>query len=102
MKKLNDVAQFKDLGLISYQQAYQIQLKTVTEVIGGAPDTVFLCEHPAVLTLGRMAAEQNILVPPEELTRQKVELVKIDRGGEVTLHNPGQLVAYPIVNLNEY
>lgn len=101
MEELKYISEFKDLGLIPYHEAYQIQMKTVAAVISGAPNTVFLCEHPAVLTLGRIAAEQNILVSPEELNNRKVELAKIDRGGEVTLHNPGQLVVYPIINLNE-
>ncbi len=94
--------EIRDLELISYAEAYKIQMKTVNEVIGGERNTLLLCEHPAVLTLGRMAAEQNILVSLEELSKRKVELIKIDRGGEVTLHNPGQLVVYPILNLNEY
>ena len=102
MENVKSIFVFKNLGLISYQEAYQVQLKTVAEVISGAPSMVFLCEHPAVLTLGRLAAEQNILASPAELTKRKVELAKIDRGGEVTLHNPGQLVVYPIINLNEH
>lgn len=102
MREIKTTYDVKDLGLIAYQDAYKIQMEAVQAVIGGAPNTIFFCEHPAVLTLGRMAAEQNILVAHEELEKRKVELAKIDRGGEVTLHNPGQMVVYPILNLNEY
>jgi len=58
-----------------------------------------LCEHPPVLTLGRLADENNLLASPEELRRENISLHHIDRGGDVTLHAPGQLVSYPIFQL---
>jgi lipoyl(octanoyl) transferase len=65
------------------------------------PDTdyLFLLEHPAVLTLGRGAGEGNVLAAPEWLERQGFELHHTDRGGDVTYHGPGQVVAYPVVDL---
>ena len=91
---------FKDLGCISYQEAYSIQKERVEEVLKGGVLTIFLCEHPAILTLGRLACEDNLLVSKEQLVKQKILVEHIDRGGEVTLHSPGQLVVYPIINLN--
>ena len=93
---------FQDLGLIDYGTAFQIQKRRVQEVIDGALSTVLLCEHPSVLTLGRLGIDQNILWSPEELTKKGIQVIRIDRGGEVTLHAPGQLVIYPIINLNEH
>ncbi len=91
-----------DLGLIDYQSAYELQKNAVGEVIAGKPERIFLCEHPTVLTLGRLADENYILAPWEELTRRGIAVVAIDRGGEVTLHSPGQLVVYPILDLKKH
>jgi len=60
-----------DLGLIDYQEAYQEQKKAVDAVQRGSSQIVFLCEHPAVLTLGRLAKESNILISPKELKQKK-------------------------------
>lgn len=60
---------------------------------------MILCEHPPTITLGRLAKQENILVSPEYLAQNGIQFFNIDRGGEVTYHGPGQLVAYPIFNL---
>lgn len=88
----------QDLGLIDYDTAYQIQKECVERVMGGGPRTLLLCEHPAVITLGRMSREANIL-DREAIERAGIRVISIDRGGDVTLHAPGQLVVYPILNL---
>src|SRR5207253_2174131 len=66
---------------------------------GLVPDTVLVLEHPRVVTLGRCARPNNVLWTPEQLRARGFELVKTDRGGDVTYHGPGQLVGYPIVSV---
>mgnify|MGYP001617612201 CR=1 FL=1 len=93
------LCQIQDLGLIDYSQAWQRQKENVCLVINGGIDTLLLCEHPVVVTLGRVANKQNCLIPPEELESRRIKVIPVDRGGDVTLHAPGQLVSYPIFNL---
>jgi len=93
----------RDLGLIDYNDAWRIQQQMVAQVIEDrARSFLLMCEHPAVLTLGRLADRKHILYSEQELARQGVSVVPVDRGGEVTLHAPGQLVVYPILNLEQY
>jgi lipoyl(octanoyl) transferase len=68
-------------------------------VQGAAPDTVLLVEHPAVITCGRGAHAENLLASAERLAELGVSVEQIGRGGDVTLHAPGQLVCYPVVDL---
>jgi len=92
----------RDLGLVDYTEAYGLQKECVERVLQGEPEMLLLCEHPAVLTLGRLAKEEHILCPREEINKKGVKVYPIDRGGEVTLHSPGQLVAYPILDLKRH
>ncbi len=94
------LCQVEDWGLIDYLKAYQIQKQKVTEVLAGRPHVLILCEHPLVFTLGRLYQVENLLWSREELIRHKYAVIPIDRGGDVTLHSPGQLICYPIFNLN--
>ncbi len=91
-----------DLGLIDYQEAYTLQKKYVDQVLADSNPFLILCEHPAVLTKGRMTKAENILFTTEALNERGMDVKNIDRGGDVTLHAPGQLVIYPIINLAEY
>ena len=86
-----------DLGTCAYRDAYARQLALVEErKTGAGVDTLILVEHPHVITVGRSrAALANVVAPGD------VEVVEIERGGDVTYHGPGQLVAYPIVLLDE-
>jgi lipoyl(octanoyl) transferase len=92
-----------DLGTMRYRQAWALQESAHAEVVRGAAERILLVEHPPVITFGRRpGVERNVLAPPEALARLGVEVVPSDRGGDVTLHAPGQLVAYPIVRLNDH
>ena len=88
------------LGRVDYGTANQLQ-RTLLELrkAGKIENTLLLLEHPPVITLGRNAQVQNVLASPEFLAQRGVELVEIDRGGDVTFHGPGQLIAYPIFDL---
>jgi len=89
-----------DLGRIDFLSALAIQKKILQEVIQRASsDTIIFCEHPATITLGRLAREDNILAKRDLLNDLGIPVVDIDRGGDVTLHSWGQLVVYPIFNL---
>ncbi len=91
------------LGLVSYGTALQLQ-RTLMELrkAGRIQNTLLLLEHPPVITLGRNAQLSNVVATPEFLAQKGVELFDIDRGGDVTFHGPGQLVAYPIFDLRSF
>jgi len=91
-----------DLGIVRYIQAYQLQKKVLTKAIAQASCEIFLCEHYPVITLGRLANENNILLDSKEIAEKGIEIRKIDRGGDVTFHAPGQLVVYPIFYLDHF
>ena len=89
------------LGRVDYREAWALQRRLAAQraddVIG---DQLLLLEHPAVLTLGRHAAPSHVRASADELERRGIELIRVERGGEVTYHGPGQLVAYPILRLD--
>jgi len=88
------------IGRLAYGEALQLQ-KALLErrVAGEIADTVLLLEHPAVVTLGRAAKDDHLLVSRSLLAERGVEVHEVGRGGDVTYHGPGQLVAYPIIDL---
>ena len=91
------------LGLVSYQTALDLQAQLVEQrKAQQIPDQLILLQHPPVITLGVKVRNDrsNVLVDPDELARQGVELHETGRGGDVTFHGPGQLVGYPILDLN--
>ena len=88
------------LGRIAYQDAWDRQHALVAErALGAAPDTLLLLEHDPVLTLGRNSDPAHVRAQAGELAARGIETLRVERGGEVTYHGPGQLVAYPIVRL---
>jgi lipoate-protein ligase B len=89
------------LGRIAYREAWQLQKRLAAERADGTiRDRLLLLEHPAVLTLGRHADESHVRASADELARRAIEVIRVERGGEVTYHGPGQLVAYPIIGLS--
>ena len=91
------------LGLVPYDTALELQ-RALAQLrkAGRIENTLLLLEHPPVITLGRNAQLSNVIAPPEFLAQKGVELFDIDRGGDVTFHGPGQLVAYPIFDLRSF
>ncbi|PNY82200.1 lipoyl(octanoyl) transferase LipB [Deinococcus koreensis] len=86
-----------DLGVMPYRDAWALQKDIHARVVAGATPTLLLVEHPPVLTLGRKAKEgHNIVVRREYLDSQGIEVLEVERGGDVTYHGPGQLVAYAV------
>lgn len=90
------------LGLVSFQSAWELQRRLVElRAAGEIPDTLLLLEHPHSYTLGRTADESNIRASPTDLAQIGAEVFRIDRGGDVTYHGPGQLVGYPIMFIED-
>ncbi len=88
------------LGRVPYREAWALQKALVTRrAAGEIGDRLLLLEHPAVLTLGKHGDKAHVLAPAAELERRGIEVIRVERGGEVTYHGPGQLVAYPILRL---
>src|SRR5262249_39947338 len=94
------ICEYSYLGLISYPEAHALQQGLADRrKRDEIPDTLLLLEHPHVITLGRAANRANVLADAATRQRLGVELFETGRGGDVTYHGPGQLVAYPIVKL---
>ena len=90
-----------DLGRTRYKNAWELQKRLVDlRFKGQVADCLLLTEHEPVITMGRASSKSNLLCSPTELEERGVELVEIERGGDITFHGPGQLVAYPIIDLN--
>ncbi len=101
---------FKDLGLIDYQDAWDYQESLFQETITqkGHPDKpqtsnfLLFCEHPHVYTLGKSGSENNLLINDQALAEKKVSFFRTNRGGDITYHGPGQIVGYPILDLENF
>lgn len=89
------------LGRVPYREAWALQRRLVAARAGDLiGDQLLLLEHPPVLTLGRHADERHVRATPARLAARRIEVIRVERGGEVTYHGPGQLVAYPILRLD--
>ncbi len=107
---------FADLGNVTYREAWDLQEAIFTEVVdrktanrklpegerGPTQDTLLFVEHPHVYTLGKSGDLGNLLADDERLKAINAEFFKTNRGGDITYHGPGQLVGYPILDLDEY
>ena len=101
---------FTDWKIIDYKEAWEKQEALFQHIIQSKKDgkntrdleTVFLCEHPHVYTLGRNGQPNNLLINEAFLRKINATFYRIDRGGDITYHGPGQLVGYPILDLDNY
>ena len=103
-----------DLGVLDYNTALNFQEKKLQEIIdikrtnrntGSSIKTTnyfLFVEHPPVITLGKSGQEKNLLLPKEELERKKIQFFNTNRGGDITFHGYGQIVGYPIIDLENF
>jgi lipoate-protein ligase B len=90
----------RDLGLLPYRDAWRAQEEAHAQALASGEEQLLLVEHPPVITLGRRpGARAHLVARDEALAAMGVEVVQSDRGGDITFHGPGQVVAYPIVRL---
>ena len=100
--KAEALLQIRDFGLVDYRKMLSIQqLMCQKRQRSRIPNTILLVEHPAVITLGARQSRNKILVSRSELVLNNIDVVDIRRGGGTTAHNPGQLVVYPILHLQQ-
>jgi len=110
---INREVTFIDLGLTDYQAGWDFQTTHYESIIAqkiANRDTVpvatdnflIFCEHPHVFTLGKSGKEENLVIPREELSRISATYHHINRGGDITYHGPGQLVVYPVIDLENF
>ncbi len=93
----------KDLGFTEYKEVWDLQRATHLEKQKGlSEDIVYTVEHDHVYTLGKTGSRDHILISDEEMKTKGISYYEIDRGGDITYHGPGQLVVYPILDLNNY
>lgn len=107
---------FRDLGLIDYKECWDYQEKLLQEIISvksqnrnlspnselQTPNYFLFCEHPHVYTLGKSGDEKNLLLNENSLKEKNAAYYKINRGGDITYHGPGQIVGYPILDLDNF
>jgi lipoyl(octanoyl) transferase len=105
---------FENLGLIDYQKAWNYQESLFDKVVSAkqnnktteakkpAPNYLLFCEHPHVYTLGKSGKESNLLMNEDFLKSKGATFYRINRGGDITYHGPGQIVGYPIIDLDNF
>ena len=115
-KKLNTKTEVIDLGLIDYKEAWDYQEKLFQEIVNlkienrkkpqdaqsRTPNYLVFCEHPPVYTLGKSGSLDNLLLDGSGLDKVGATFYKINRGGDITFHGPGQIVCYPILDLDNF
>ena len=111
---MNKKVSFKDLGLIDYKECWDFQEELFAEILAVKSSNrkenktvetnnhLIFCEHPHVYTLGKNGDEKNLLVNEDYLKSRGATFHKINRGGDITYHGPGQLVGYPILDLDNF
>lgn len=115
-KHINKNTQFIDLGLIDYQKAWDYQTELFNKILAvksqnrDLPESeqkvtdnyLLFCEHPHVYTLGKSGDEKNLVIPAADLSSIGASFYQINRGGDITYHGPGQIVVYPIIDLENF
>lgn len=106
---MNNKVIFQNLGRIRYKEAWDLQEKLFQSVIDAKlhqaepkHQYVLFCEHEPVYTLGKSGNKQNLLIAEHVCKSKNIDYFPIDRGGDITFHGPGQLVAYPIIDMEEF
>ncbi len=114
MKVKNKHVSFRDLGLIDYLQCWELQEKLLRESVAiktsnrksnqsvATPNYLIFCQHPHVYTLGKSGNQENLLLNADQLKERHAQFYKINRGGDITYHGPGQLVGYPVLDLENF
>ena len=100
---------FKNLGRIKYKQAWDLQEELFLEVLDAKirnaatrPQYLLFCEHEPVFTLGKSGDKHNLLITEQICKAKNIDFHPINRGGAITYHSPGQLVAYPIIDMEQF
>jgi lipoyl(octanoyl) transferase len=92
-----------DLGFIDYKESWDLQQEIHSKKVSGEiEDYLLLLEHPNTYTLGKTAHKENLIGSDEYLNQNQISVYEIDRGGDITYHGPGQIVGYPIIDLNNW
>ena len=111
---MNKEVVYRDLGLVTYKEAWDLQEKLLKEIADQkllkrssgkdlqTSNYLLFCEHPHVYTLGKSGKEKHLLINEEQLKNNDAEYFQINRGGDITYHGPGQLVGYPILDLENF
>lgn len=114
--RINTETTFTDLGLIDYKEAWDYQASLFNDILAikaanrnlaeaeqkATNNHLLFCEHPHVYTLGKSGDEKNLLLKQEDLTRIQASYYHINRGGDITYHGPGQLVVYPVIDMENF
>ena len=114
--KLNKKVTFVDMGLVDYQEGWDYQEKIFAEILDikvgnrklepenqlETPNYLLFCQHPHVYTLGKSGKIDHLLLNEDQLAEKEATFYKINRGGDITYHGPGQLVGYPIIDLDNF
>lgn len=112
----NKTTFYKDLGMIDYQSAWDLQVKMFEEIVNTkianrpldpenqdiTTNHLLMCEHPHVYTLGKSGNRDHLLIAEDELEKYEASYYVTSRGGDITYHGPGQLVCYPIIDLENF
>ena len=113
---MNKKTEFVHLGLIDYKEAWDYQAEKFNQILSvksenrslppaqqiATANYLIFCEHPHVFTLGKSGNEQNLLIPKDQLDTIQATYYHINRGGDITYHGPGQIVGYPVIDLENF